>query len=475
MHQKILAAIIFNWRNLISLIKKIIAPRYKDTEMASRELLLNILLFISIIVLFFLGIIQIVYLIYYQPKEPFLLIYIILFLSFLFFLVFLSRRKKIKTASCLLIATYTMPTLYAFIVFGTDWPPALILSLLIITFCGMLVGAGAALVSTIFINIFLIIATYFQSKGLIKVQEYWRQESHQIEDAITYALLLLLMISLVLIFDRQIRQALKKARQSERALKKERDSLEEKVEARTKLIREMESDKINQLYRLAEFGRISSGIFHDLVNPLTAVSLNLEQIQNIGNDKIIDAKESLDQAIIAAHKMEDMIACIKRAINQEQQEICFDLNKEIEMVIKILSYKARQANIKLVLKANDKLNSLGDPVKFSQIITNLICNGIEAYHQNIESSNRCLKIKTMRRGNKAVIKVLDRGCGIPLEYMDKIFQPFFSTKIGKGMGIGLSSTKNIIEKDFSGSIKVANRSEGGAAFTITLPLSTVGV
>jgi len=253
----------------------------------------------------------------------------------------------------------------------------------------------------------------------------------------------------------------------------------------------MEADKISQLYRLAEFGRISSGIFHDLVNPLTAVSLNLEQVKKseITNspdssaEKLGEAKDCLSQAIAAAKKMEDLIVCIKRSIKQENTCSLFSLSEEIRSIIKILDYKARQTGVVIRFSPQSDICCHGDSVKFGQIMTNLISNAIEACEsankqlEDIgqldvkEKTERIVLVFLRRCGQTAIIEVRDNGNGFLPENSLKIFQPFFSTKQGRGLGLGLSSTKNIVEHNFGGEIKASCRLGQETIFTVTLPLS----
>ena len=105
--------------------------------------------------------------------------------------------------------------------------------------------------------------------------------------------------------NREIEKSLKRARRSEAALKVERDALEITVEARTRQLREAQADQLSQLYRFAEFGQISSGLFHDLVNPLNAMSLNMENILSIQDHATVsEMRERIERAMGSAKRME---------------------------------------------------------------------------------------------------------------------------------------------------------------------------
>ncbi len=450
-------------------LKKLIHPKSKNKELARRELILNILLTASIACFVFLNTIRVIDVVTNPNDRGLPLIYTLFILAFFVFLWWLSRKGKIKIASLLLILIYALPTFYSFVAWGADLPAALLLVVLLVTMSGVLIGARFAFISTIITISFLITLTYLQENNIIGVNSYWRQERHTLGDAIAYTFLFLVIATIAWLFCREINRALRRAQKSEQALKQERDLLEIKVIERTKQIRQMEAEKINQLYRLAEFGRLSSGIFHDLINPLTAVSLNLEQISIDNENKISSAKSYLGQALIATRKMEDLIASIKKQIQRKSDLKTFSLNKEIEQTIQILSYKARQANVQVNFIANQELFLYGDAIKFGQIIINLIGNAIEACEQGDMEENK-VEIKLESKKDQILLTVSDNGCGINSKNIDKIFEPFFSTKqkSDRGLGLGLSSTKNLIEKDFRGTIEV--NVDSNTTFVITLPL-----
>ena len=279
--------------NTLASLKKffrwLIEPRSVDDDIRRSESILNILLAVSIGGFILLNIIRIRDFIVGSYNNGLPLFYTLLILAFFIFLLWLSKKGWIKTASWLLVITYSLPMFYSFILWGADLPAALLLAILIITLAGILLGPQLVLISTGFITIFSIILTYLQAQNIIPLQDSWRQAPHELADAIAYAILMMIIAVIAWLFCRGIGRALVRAQQSEKELKEERDSLEIKVITRTEQLRQMEMEKISQLYRLAKFGRLSSGIFHDLINPLTAISLNLEQVNADAADKINDS------------------------------------------------------------------------------------------------------------------------------------------------------------------------------------------
>lgn len=442
-----------------------------DEEKRQPKIILNLLLLLSLAALMVINIIRIIDLFKY-PEEKGIPAWCTLLLFILFlFLYYWARRGATRLVTIILIISYSLPAAYSLITWGVDLPAGLLLVALIITLSGVLLSATSALASTILISSALLILTYLQNHGLINVQNYWRQERADIADTIVYVTLLIIIAVIAWLFVHGLQKALIRARKSERDLKLERDSLETKVIERTEQLRQAEAEKMHQLYRLAEFGRLSSGIFHDLINPLTAVSLNLEQINDDKpNQDLPETKSYLKQAILATKRMSGLIGGIKKQLQRESTETIFLVNEEIKQTIQILSYKAREAGVTITFNRREKINLYGDAIKFNQIITNLLANAIEATTSQTRNANIIIKI--YRQQKFLIIKVSDTGQGIAPENQEKIFKPFFSTKHGaqQGLGLGLSSTKHIVDTNFNGAITVTSRLGLGSTFTISLPI-----
>lgn len=261
-------------------------------------------------------------------------------------------------------------------------------------------------------------------------------------------------------------KSLQRARASEQALKEERDNLEITVQERTKELRESERERMRELYRFAEFGKLSGGIFHDLLNPLTAVSLS---IAKLSSDPTM-AKESeevtttLKTAVSATKRMEQFMATVRKQIQTNDMRGVFSLNQEIEDAIDLIKHKAIKAKATILFESENNFSTYGNPLKFNQAITNLIVNAIDANASSVTI--------TLGDENKSTIcRVTDTGSGIPPETQEKIFNPFFTTK-DKGIGLGLSTTKDIIEEHFGGTLICTSTIGVGTAFTISIPQHT---
>lgn len=115
------------------------------------------------------------------------------------------------------------------------------------------------------------------------------------------------------------------------------------------------------------------------------------------------------------------------------------------------------------------MNIKGFPNEFSQVILNILNNAKDAIIENNVNSGKVL-INVEKVDNNAIISIIDNAGGIPDNVLEKVFNPYFTTKEeGKGTGIGLYMSKTIIETNMNGKLEVENI-ENGAKFTIIIPI-----
>jgi len=300
----------------------------------------------------------------------------------------------------------------------------------------------------------------------------WKKDMLHFGDSVVYSVTLALIWVLAWLSNRETEKSLKRARASESALKKERDLLEIKVDERTKELKQSQIEKITQLYRFAEIGRLSAGLVHDLMTPLSLISLNLELLKNKREKESIDTMRSLVKRAIKGTKyLETSVGFFRKQLQNQEFKKIFSLQKEISQVIKMLHHKANGIGVKLVLQTSEEIKMYGNQIKFSQLMTNLLLNAIDAYEGlALKSIKREVHVRLYKNRNSVMIIVRDQGIGILSEDTKKIFQPFFTTKSAeKGTGIGLSISKDIVENSFKGKITVLSSKKTGTIFTLVLP------
>ena len=197
----------------------------------------------------------------------------------------------------------------------------------------------------------------------------------------------------------------------------------------------------------------------------TSASLTLKaKLDKLDNDTAVELGEKIsDYSQHLSSTIDDFREFFKP--NKEKREATF--NDLIKNVLGIVEVSIINQNIELITKLNSKNIFNTYPNEIKQVILNLIKNAEDILLEK-EIENPCIKIKTYDDENNSYLSVEDNGGGIPKDIIDKIFDPYFSTKTKKdGTGLGLYMSKTIIEEHCRGKLDVYNN-KYGAVFKITL-------
>lgn len=453
--------------------KTFIRPLSKDKDIAKREYILNILLGGLLFLSFFAFLLNNVGYFLLSRKggeNPVTdgIVFIVLVCLF-----FLSRKKKSRlSASLLVILLFTLAT-YSNYKWGADLPVNLLLFAFIIVSAGILVGTWFALLTTIFSSASIIFFSSMEILRIVHPNRIRTLEGIHIADSLVYVVILAMITAVSWLFNRESEHVLKRAHLSEAALRRQKDKLADLVEQRTKQLKQAQVEKVAQLYRFAEFGRMASGLFHDLVGPLNLVSLNLQQLSD--NTKKLEQEEVkmiLDRIVLGTRQIENFVLAARKQIQNHKIQQTFSLHEEIQQVVEMLAYKAKQQHVQVVIDTKEKVQTFGNPLKFNQTMTNLISNALDAYDGSKKRDKRVV-ISLQKQNNHVAIALQDWGEGIPAKYLTKIFDPLFTTKsFDKGTGMGLAICRDIISKEFRGKIRVKSAEQEGTTFRITFPIKS---
>jgi PAS domain S-box-containing protein len=238
----------------------------------------------------------------------------------------------------------------------------------------------------------------------------------------------------------------------------------------------------NQLIRserLAATGQLAASIAHEINSPLQGITALLNVIRSSHEDDQ-ELLRKLDLVKSAFSSIRDTVRNLID-LNRPGKEIkqSMDLNQVIENTAALVRSYLKKSRVNIHLNfASKEMGIMGSPQQLGQVFMNLINNAVESiindpdFQKRLEESpthSGEIKIETDRRDNEIVVTVQDSGPGIAEKNLKNIFDPFFTSKKTMGMGVGLSICHGIIE-DHKGVITAENRPEGGARFTITLPL-----
>jgi signal transduction histidine kinase len=250
-----------------------------------------------------------------------------------------------------------------------------------------------------------------------------------------------------------------------------------------------------QSEKMASLGELTAGIAHEIQNPLNFVNnfseVNIELIdemqQEIRQGNSSDAleisegiKQNLEKISHHGHRADGIVkSMLQHSRKNTGQKEATDINALVDEFLR-LSYHGLRAKDKLfnaVLETHfdpnvGKANIVGQEI--SRVLLNLFNNAFYAVNEKKKTSNGSyeptVQVTTKKTLNRIEIRVKDNGTGIPEKVLDKIYQPFFTTKpTGEGTGLGLSLSYDIITKGHGGELKVETREKEGTEFIIQLP------
>ncbi len=248
--------------------------------------------------------------------------------------------------------------------------------------------------------------------------------------------------------------------------------LEKKVDEEQSKQKEQEQLLIQQT-RLAAMGEMIGNIAHQWRQPLNALGLvfqNLKFSYEIGdlNDEMM--ARTMNKAEMLTNNMSKTIDDFRNFFRPNKEKEFFDINKNVLSAIDLVESTFEFYNIKLEKHfQEEKIEFYGFPNEFSQVVLNIISNAKDALLGN-KTENPIVKIETKVKDNIVYISIQDNAIGIDEKIINKIFEPYFTTKDEvQGTGIGLYMSKIIVEKNMNGEIYVENMDKG-ANFVIKFPL-----
>jgi C4-dicarboxylate-specific signal transduction histidine kinase len=260
-----------------------------------------------------------------------------------------------------------------------------------------------------------------------------------------------------------------KVQQMSEELQRWNRELEDRVEKRTRELRETQEQLI-QAEKMATLGILAGGVAHEINNPLTAVLTNAQILKM---DAKPEDKESLDMIEEGAKRCQIIVQKLlnySRSAALETGNQKTDLNRAVKSTIAMLGYQFKQDNVEISFESEDLPLIAAVQNEIEQVFTNLFVNAKDAIKRKSEPRGK-IEVRSFKRNGKACVEVRDNGCGIPKEIFGKIFDPFFTTKdVGEGTGLGLSVTHGIVKR-YQGEIAVHSEPGKGTLFTLSFAVA----
>ncbi len=264
-----------------------------------------------------------------------------------------------------------------------------------------------------------------------------------------------------------------------------RKNLEQKLEdlnsnLEKRVIEEIKKNEINtqrlvQQSRLAQMGEMISMIAHQWRQPLSAISATTNNLilKMMISDEVDKKYFDNELKLITEYSqhLSSTIDDFRNFFKTDKEKVCFKLNQVINKSLYLINTALDSNGIRLEKYLDETIEIYSYPSELQQVILNILKNAEDALNENNNIKDKLIVVKTYIKDNsKAIIEIIDNAGGINKPVIEKIFDPYFSTKTKKdGTGLGLYMSKIIINEHCNGKLLVSN-TNNGANFQIELPL-----
>jgi PAS domain S-box-containing protein len=246
--------------------------------------------------------------------------------------------------------------------------------------------------------------------------------------------------------------------QAEKALKEE---ITERLRAVEELHRQ-EQMLIRQ-GRFAAMGEMIGNIAHQWRQPLNTLALIVQELP-VYYQRDLFSREYLEGSVARAMQvinyMSKTIDGFRNFFSPGKEKESFTVAAVVARTVSIVEAAFNELNLKIEMSLDEEIELFGSPNEFSQVVLNILVNAKDAIFSTKVAAPKVV-VRLFRENDRAVLTIADNAGGVPEQIMDKIFDPYFTTKgPDKGTGIGLFMSRTIIEKNMNGSLTVRNTGEG---------------
>lgn len=273
------------------------------------------------------------------------------------------------------------------------------------------------------------------------------------------------------------------------SIRRRNRELAKKIEERTRELQHAQA-KLIQSSKMASLGEMVAGLSHEINNPVTFITGNIENIRadiaklikSLTDEKQKNILQDMDQALqsslFGARRIHDIVRNMKNFCKLDESEFKeINLHQELETILDLFFNQIK--DIRFRRQYDEHLNKkqiLCYASQMNQCFRNIIINAVQAIREAekknvLPPGSGIVEISTSLNQEEVKISFRDNGIGIPENIMDKIFDPFFTTReVGAGKGLGLTESYGIIQKH-GGQINVVSQWHRGTEVILTLPLS----
>lgn len=351
---------------------------------------------------------------------------------------------------------------------GVNIPIAALIFGLVIVLAGILLTARHSLYAAITASTLLMGVQTAVTLNWHKPDTSWANAQACFSDVLAFSIGFGMLALVSWLYNHEMESSLLQAKQAEAALLQQKATLKMQVKKRTEQLRQAQLEEMQQMYRFAELGQLGVTMLHDLANHLTALTLEIEDLQRKQHSKAIE------RAVEITHYLESVVHSTRDRLHGGTQTHTFNIIRTTSEVLNFLKHKAVKVNV--IIDWQPPAHSwrfTGDPASLSQIIAIITSNAIDAYGPAPDSgaSERRVLVTMQRSDSDITIRIRDWGKGMTAAQRKALFKPFESNKKA-GLGLGLYIAKQTVEMQFGGSIIISPPGDH-TEFIIKLPLHHV--
>jgi two-component system C4-dicarboxylate transport sensor histidine kinase DctB len=256
-----------------------------------------------------------------------------------------------------------------------------------------------------------------------------------------------------------------------RELRESNTSLQSEIEERRRTEARLRAaqNELVQAGKLAALGQMSAAIAHEINQPLAAIRTFIASTKIFAQRRDpVQVIRNLDLITDLAERMASITGHLKTFARKAEPAYAEPVlvERAVARALFLLESDIRASDVHVEKDVAPDTWVMGQAIQLEQVLVNLVRNALDAV-ADVDEPRICIHVRVS--DETVSIVVVDNGHGIPADQIDRVFDPFFTTKpVGKGLGLGLSITYGIVH-DFGGRIAAANRAQGGAELTVTLP------
>lgn len=385
------------------------------------------------------------------------------FLVYLTTAFLISRLKRNTVANWMLIAFYTGIGALTMLLWGLNAALGIFAMSFVIILTGVLLGSRAILPVSMGLVVVLACIQTLHTYHIVKPDLTSIQSESSYFDVISYSTILGIFALVIWVYNRQLEASLRRARNAESTVRTQKDSIARQLASESAQLRQAQQNEIQQLYKFATLGQSVTATLHELSNYLSVLTMDMDDLKHQHkNSKVI---QNADESIL---QINAMVRQFRRKLENYDESKIFSVAPVVKRAIADTTTRLHIAQTIIEFEQDTRSTPLrvaGDPFAFSQVITVLVTNAVEACK---DFPHPKVTIRLTELDNTIKLSVVDNGIGIPDSVKDRLFTPSTSSK-PNGLGVGLYIAKRIVETHLKGTIALGDTARTGAEFVIDLP------